>query len=132
MKKTFIEACLNLLKAHAVIDPPQEAMQELQHASQILFNDIINNTIKQKQHVRNLHKLMTIVTESRVVYHLLLQLDRQGLAQWSQEDQCTKLCKWHFILSLPSSFSAVHHHQKQVVSPKKSLQFLLQNLKLQI
>lgn len=105
MKKTFIEACLNLLKAHAIIDPPQEAMQELQHANQILFNDIINDTIKQKQHVRNLHKLMTVVTEARVVYHLLLQLDSQGLAQWSHEDQSTKLCKWYFIVSLLSLLS---------------------------
>jgi hypothetical protein len=105
VKKTFIEACLNLLKAHAVIDPPQEAMQELQHASQILFNDMINDTIKQKQHVRNLHKLMTIVTESRVVSFLLLQPDSQGLVQWSQEDQSTKLCKWYFILSLLSILS---------------------------
>jgi hypothetical protein len=105
VKKTFIEACLNLLKAHAVIDPPQEAMQELQHASQILFNDIINATIKQEQHVRNLHKLMRNVTESRVVYHLLLQLDSQGLTQWSQEDQCTKLCEWYFTMSLLSILS---------------------------
>jgi hypothetical protein len=105
VKKTFIEACLNLLKAHALIDPPQEAMQELQNASQILFNDIINDTIKQKKHVRNLHKLMTIVTESRVAYHLLLQPDSQGLAQWSLENQYTKLCKWYVILSLLSILS---------------------------